>query len=109
MRARVTILFVAVFAVWVWIDGRAVNTTGTGDVRFPAVVGVLTSWACTPPLMWLLGYRMNLGAFGGWLGLCGETIIGALVRWRRLERGSWRAAAASARATLRVEEGPAAA
>ena len=27
---------------------------GTGDVRFPAVVCVVVSWVCTPPLAWLL-------------------------------------------------------
>src|SRR5207249_3195361 len=42
---------------------------GAGEVRFAAVVGVTTSWVLTPPLAWLLGYRLGLGAFGGWLGL----------------------------------------
>ncbi len=41
---------------------------GTGDVRTPAVVGALAAWAATPPLTWLLGFRLGLGAIGGWLG-----------------------------------------
>jgi MATE family multidrug resistance protein len=73
---------------------------GASDVRYAAVVGVLSSWAFTPPLMWILGYRMGLGAFGGWLGLTGEVFAGALFLWWRLERRGWQPAAAAARRTL---------
>jgi MATE family multidrug resistance protein len=73
---------------------------GTGDVRFAAVVGVATSWLCTPPLMWLLGYRLGLGAYGGWLGLCAEIVLAALIYWWRLERRGWQPAAVLARQTL---------
>lgn len=75
---------------------------GTGDVRFPAVVGTVTGWALNPPAMWLLGYRLGLGAVGGWIGLCAELVIVAAVFVWRLERGGWRAAALRARA-LREE------
>jgi MATE family multidrug resistance protein len=78
---------------------------GTGDVRFAAVVGVVTSWALTPPLAWWLGFHLHLGAAGGWLGLCAEIIVGALVLWWRLERQSWRPAALAARAYLAPEGG----
>ena len=75
------------------IVGRAV-LRGAGDVRFAAVVGVVTAWLMTPPLTWLLGWHAGLGALGGWLGLCGESVLGALLLWRRLRRGGWRHAAA---------------
>jgi multidrug resistance protein, MATE family len=71
---------------------------GAGDVRFAAVVGVLTSWLCTPTLAWLLGHRYGLGAFGGWIGLCLEIILGASILWWRLERRGWSAAAERAHA-----------
>jgi multidrug resistance protein, MATE family len=71
------------------IVGRAV-LRGAGDVRFAAVVGVLTAWLMTPPLTWLLGWRAGLGACGGWLGLCGESVVGAVFLWRRLRHGGWR-------------------
>jgi len=71
---------------------------GAGDVRFAAVVGVLTSWLCTPTLAWLLGHRYGLGAFGGWVGLCLEIILGASILWWRLERRGWRASAERAHA-----------
>jgi MATE family multidrug resistance protein len=75
---------------------------GTGDVRFPAVVGTLLAWALTPPAMWLLGYQLGLGAVGGWLGLCAEIVVGAVIFWARLERQGWRAASARARAIRRA-------
>jgi MATE family multidrug resistance protein len=87
-----------VAAVFQVFDGANIvarcTLRGTGDVRFAAVVGVVTSWAFTPPLTWLLGARLHLGAYGGWLGLCGEIICGALILWWRLQRGGWRRAAA---------------
>jgi MATE family, multidrug efflux pump len=73
---------------------------GTGDARFPAVVGVVTSWALTPPLTWWLGRRLGLGAFGGWLGLCAEIILASTILWWRLERRGWLAAAHHSRAQL---------
>jgi MATE family multidrug resistance protein len=72
---------------------------GTGDVRYSAVVGVVTAWVCTPPLTWLLGWRLGLGAYGGWLGLCVEIVVGAVLLSWRVERRGWAAAARRARLT----------
>ena len=74
---------------------------GVGDVRFAAIVGVVTAWVMTPPLTWLLGWHFGLGAYGGWVGLSAETIIGAALLWRRLRYGHWRVAAAAARSLVR--------
>lgn len=76
---------------------------GTGDVRFPAWIGILCAWVCTPPLTWLLGYHYGLGAVGGWLGLTLELVIGAVVLWTRLERGGWTYWAARSRDALASE------
>jgi MATE family multidrug resistance protein len=73
---------------------------GTGDVRYAAVVGVVSSWLFTPPLTWLLGYRLGLGALGGWLGLLGEIVCGAILLWVRLERRAWIPSAERARERL---------
>ncbi len=73
---------------------------GTGDVAFPAWVGVICSWALTPPLAWLLGFRLHLLAFGGWLGLSAEVFLGAAIQWVRLWRGGWRPFAAKTRAEV---------
>jgi MATE family multidrug resistance protein len=68
---------------------------GVGDMRFAAIVGVATAWLMTPPLTWLLGRQAHLGAAGGWLGLCGESVLGAVLLWRRVRSGAWRPAARS--------------
>ena len=75
---------------------------GTGDVKYTAVVGVVCSWLFTPPLTWLLGYRLGLGALGGWIGLCVEITLCTLILWVRLNRGSWRAASARTRRSARL-------
>lgn len=76
---------------------------GTGDVRYPAVIGIVCAWVFTPPLTWLLGYELGLGALGGWIGLCIEIIISGVLLWRRLAGGGWRAAAAESRAMLEAD------
>ena len=73
---------------------------GAGDVRYPAVVGVIVSWVSTPPLCWLLGYRLGLGARGGWLGICLEVTVGATLMWWRLHSHRWAGAAVASRARL---------
>lgn len=66
---------------------------GAGDVRFPAVVGIASAWLMTPPLAWFLGLHLGWGAKGGWLGLCGEILVGSLILLVRVERGGWKPAA----------------
>ena len=71
-------------------------------VGITAIIGVVTAWAMTPPLTWILGLRLGWGALGGWIGLCLEVILGAILLWARLQRGSWRLHAAESRANLAV-------
>jgi MATE family multidrug resistance protein len=106
--AELTVRLLLIAAIFQVFDSTAMicggALRGTGDVRFPAVVGTVTAWALTPPAMWLLGYRLGLGAAGGWIGLCAEIVVLALVLWWRLERGTWRAAAERARSMRRTAE-----
>jgi MATE family multidrug resistance protein len=66
---------------------------GTGDVRFCALAGIGLAWMMTPPLTWLLAYRAGLGAFGGWLGLCLEIFVTAVIFWIRVSGTRWHASA----------------
>src|SRR5262249_26401100 len=106
--AAVAIRLLRVAAVFLVFDAANMVARsvlrGAGDVRFAAIVGVVTSWALTPPLTWLLGYRLGLGAFGGWIGLCCEIVLGAAVLWWRLERRHWLGAAAESRARTTERE-----
>lgn len=98
-ETAVGLMYVAV--VFQMADGANVVARGllrgTGDVRYPAVVGIICAWVCVPPLTWLLGYELGLQAMGGWLGLCVEIFAGAALFWWRLARGGWRRAAAKSR------------
>ncbi len=91
-------------------DGAAVVARGvlrgTGDVRFPAVVGIACAWLSTPPLAWLLGRGLGLGALGGWIGLSLEITVAAGILWWRLERAGWLASARRSRARVRAERVP---
>ena len=73
---------------------------GAGDVVFSAWIGVLCSWGMTPPLAWLLGFHFHLGAFGGWLGLSAEVLVGAAAQWLRLAVGGWHAHAEKTRTEM---------
>jgi MATE family multidrug resistance protein len=77
-------------------DGAAIVARsvlrGSGDVRFPAAIGILIAWCATPPLCWLFGMHWGWGALGGWLGLTVEIGVNAIVMWWRLWGGNWRAA-----------------
>lgn len=109
VAATVPLFYVA--AVFQIADaGNAVARSilrGTGDVTWPAFVGIGCAWAFLPGLTWLLGYELGLGALGGWIALCAEILTGAVLFWWRLEGGGWRPAARRSRARLR--EDPAAA
>jgi multidrug resistance protein, MATE family len=76
---------------------------GTGDVRFAALIGVSVSWLALPPLTWLLGHHMQMGAMGGWLAITAEIMVSGGVLWWRMWRGGWRASAARSRTLLLAE------
>jgi len=73
---------------------------GASDVRYAAIVGIITSWFTTPPLAYLFGVVMGYGVVGGWVGLAFEIIVGASLFWARVWRGGWQPAAAAARRNM---------
>ncbi|MGF1465736.1 MAG: MATE family efflux transporter [Sandaracinaceae bacterium] len=79
---------------------------GTGDVRTPAVVGTLFSWALTPPLAYLLGREAGMGALGGWIGLSAEIVVSGAYFWWRLEAGGWHREARRATEALAADTRP---
>lgn len=58
---------------------------GTGDVKFPAIVGVITMWGGGVLFAYILGVHFNFGLIGIWISYClDECIRGAilLLRWK---------------------------
>jgi len=72
-------------------------------VRIPAAIGIVTAWAMTPPVTWLLGYHLGMGALGGWIGLCAEIFLGAGILWWRLQKKHWMVNAKRSRAELQAK------
>jgi MATE family multidrug resistance protein len=102
ITAAVPLLYMA--AAFQVADGANVVARGvlrgTGDVRFPALVGIAASWSLMPPLCWLLGHQAGLGAFGGWIGLSADILVTTAIFWWRLIRRGWAGSAVRSRAAL---------
>src|SRR5690606_18086486 len=102
IAAAVPLLYVA--SAFQVADGANVVARGvlrgTGDVRYPAVVGIVATWSLTPPLCWVLGHLLGMGALGGWIGLSAEIVVTSTIFWWRLVRRGWSGAAARSRASL---------
>ncbi len=104
----ITITLVRISALFLVADAANVIARGVlrgaGDVVYPAMVGVITSWVLTPPMAYVVGLRLGWGAAGGWLGLTAEIFIGAAILWRRIGRDAWVVSAQASRARVtRVE------
>lgn len=100
IRATVGLLYAAAF--FQVSDGAAIIARGVlrgaGDLNYAAAVGIASAWLCTPPMAWLLGHELGMGALGGWVGLCGEITVCAVLFWWRLERRGWMPRARAMRA-----------
>ncbi len=84
--AAVTLLHLSI--VFQLVDGANVVARGIlrgiGDVTYPAIVAIGAAWLFTPPLTWVFGYALDLGAAGGWMALIVECAVSAAILWRRM-------------------------
>lgn len=56
---------------------------GLQDVKVPSVVALLSYWVIALPLGYGLGFGLNLGSLGVWLGLLtGLTLVAGALLWR---------------------------
>ena len=104
MCARL-LLIAAAFQIFdgVSIVARCV-LRGVGDVRYAAVVGVVTAWCMTPPLAWLLGIHFGYGVVGAWAGLCAEIMVGSMILGTRMISGRWMDIAQKSRESVLLAE-----
>lgn len=77
-------------------QGRATNLIyvkgleTAGDIAFPVISSILTSWVFTVGVSALLCLVFDLGIYGAFIGACldeGVRGIGFLIRWKK---GGWR-------------------
>ena len=100
---RGTLEFASGVARFLWLGSPLYSTMSLGRRRVPVAIGIVTAWALTPPLTWLLGYQMGMGALGGWIGLCAEIFLGAGILWWRLQKKHWMVNAKRSRAELQAK------
>ena len=56
---------------------------GLEDVKLPSVVALLAYWVVALPLGYWLGFKLNMGSLGVWLGLLtGLSLVAGLLLWR---------------------------
>jgi putative MATE family efflux protein len=76
--------------------GRAFNHVvgntlrGTGDVRYPMVVSILSMWCISVVLCQVLGVWAGFGLAGIWVAYAADEWSRGLVLWRRWNSGRWR-------------------
>ncbi|SHI92587.1 multidrug resistance protein, MATE family [Hymenobacter daecheongensis DSM 21074] len=83
-QAATLLLIAALFQV---SDGLQVvglgALRGLEDVKVPSVVALLAYWAVALPFGYWLGFKLDLGAIGVWVGLLtGLTLVAGVLLWR---------------------------
>lgn len=59
---------------------------GMADVRIPTLVTLVAYWVLALPLGYFLGFKLNLGASGIWIGLLAGLTITAVLLYIRFDR-----------------------
>lgn len=75
---------------------KAANMTITaalrasGDSKFPAIVGTAMMWTCGLGTALLLGFVLDLGLAGIWLGMAADECYRSIVNYIRWRGGKWK-------------------
>ena len=77
-------------------QGRATNLVyvkgleTAGDIAFPVIMSISTSWLCTVGVSALLSIACNLGIYGAFIGACLDECVRALAFYIRWKKGGWK-------------------
>lgn len=85
--AAVAVSLLPVVAAFQIFDGTQVSCLGAlrgaGDLKVPALTGLIGYWALGLPMAWVLAFRLELGPRGVWSGLAiGLATVAFLLLWR---------------------------
>ena len=75
--------------------GRALNhinsnfLRGAGDVKFPVLITVISTWGISITFAYVFGIIFNWGLPGVWLAFCLDEWCRGLVLYKRFQSGKW--------------------
>ena len=76
--------------------GRGMNHIGqfslnaTGDVKFTTIVSVVSCWACSVGLAYLLGITFNMGLYGIWTAFAVDELFRGTLYFLRFKKQGWK-------------------
>lgn len=62
----------------------------SGDSKFPAIVGTAMMWTCGLGTALFLGFTLELGLAGIWLGMAADECYRSIVNYIRWRGGKWK-------------------
>jgi Na+-driven multidrug efflux pump len=76
--------------------GRSVNLTmvrslqAAGDIRFPILLGIASTWAVAVGMSYILGVRLEMGLVGVWTAMGADECLRAVICLFRWKGGRWK-------------------
>ncbi len=62
---------------------------GAGDTKTPLVYTIIHSWLVRMPLVFVLGFLLNLQTTGIWWAMTISTVTQGLATWWKFQQGNW--------------------
>lgn len=76
--------------------GRSVNLTmvrslqAAGDIKFPILLGIASTWAVAVGMSYILGVRLEMGLVGVWIAMGADECLRAVICLFRWKGGRWK-------------------
>jgi len=76
--------------------GRSTNITmvrslqATGDIQFPIILGIISTWTISVGLSLVLGKFLGLGLIGVWIAMTCDECLRAIIFLLRWKTGKWK-------------------
>lgn len=97
LRSEILALAKHIMIIEIFLEaGRAINLVmvrslqGAGDVKFPVIMCIISSWCCSVLGGYILGVKLGYGLAGIWIGIAMDEILRGIVLIFRWKGGRWR-------------------